>query len=233
MTQKTFIIDCPWCKAKVAAIEEGSATSGGFDEDVGEPFGTKLIVGSCPSCSGLLAGESHQVDFEGYDAAEDRWSDVVRIYPNPPKTFLSHRIPRSARESLSEADRSLQVNANIAACVMLGRAFEALCRDVLNPEPFPIPAETPTQPPKKKVMLADGIKMLKDKGFIDARLYDWSQQLRVFRNLAAHAEESSISRQDAEDLQSFVYAIFEYVYDLTDRYQEFKERIAKKTSKKV
>ena len=91
---------------------------------------------------------------------------------------------------------------------MLGRALEAVCRDVLG----------------TNVMLAAGIKALRDKGTIDDRLYDWSQQLRAFRNLAAHAGEISISRQDAEDLQSFVYAIIEYIYDLTDRYEEFKAR---------
>jgi hypothetical protein len=30
--------------------------------------------------------------------------------------------------------------------------------------------------------------------------------------------------RNAEDLQAFVYAITEYVYDLTDRYLEFKYR---------
>ena len=44
------------------------------------------------------------------------------------------------------------------------------------------------------------------------------------RNLAADPEDINVSRQDAEDLQAFVYAITEYVYDLTDRYNEFKER---------
>jgi hypothetical protein len=208
-----FIIDCPFCKAKVAAIEEGSVSRTYYDDELDEPFGTKLIVGSCPRCKEPLAGRADQVDFQGYDGHEDEWSDVVRIYPKPPKTFLSLRIPRSATESLSDTDKSLQANANIAACAMLGRALEAVCRDVLD----------------TKVLLAAGIKMLKDKGFIDDRLYDWSQELHAFRNLAAHPDESSISisRQDAEDLQSFVYAIIEYVYDLTDRYEEFKKRIAK------
>jgi hypothetical protein len=73
--------------------------------------------------------------------------------------------------------------------------------------------------------------MLKERGIIDSRLYDWSQQLRVFRNLAAHADtDAAISRQDAEDLQSFVYAIIEYIYDLTDKYNKFKERIDKKST---
>ena len=74
-------------------------------------------------------------------------------------------------------------------------------------------------------MLAEGIRKLKEHHFIDQRLYDWSQQLHAFRNIAAHPADISISRQDAEDLQTFVYAIIEYIYDLTDRYEEFKERL--------
>ena len=77
-------------------------------------------------------------------------------------------------------------------------------------------------------MLAEGIRRLKDKGIIDDRLYDWSQQLHAFRNSASHPEDVSISREDAEDLRSFAYAIIEYVYDLTDRYEEFKARVAKR-----
>ena len=63
-----------------------------------------------------------------------------------------------------------------------------------------------------------------EKNIIDQRLYDWGQQVQAFRNLAAHGEDFSASREDAEDLQAFVHAITEYVYDLTDRYEEFKER---------
>ena len=81
-------------------------------------------------------------------------------------------------------------------------------------------------------MLGEGIRQLKEKGLIDHRLYDWSQQLHAFRNLAAHASDEPISRDDAEDLQSFVYAIIEYIYDLTDRYTEFMERAKAKAKKK-
>jgi len=231
MSQTTFIIDCPGCKAKVAASEQGRASRTGFDDEVGEPYGTTLFVGSCPSCGSLLAGESHQLDFQGHNAFEDGWSDIVRVYPKPPKAFLSDRIPRVAKASLDEADRSLQANANIAACAMLGRALEAVCRDILEPAPTTAPAPG-TPPPKQKIKLGRGIKKLKDKGVIDDRLYDWSQQLHAFRNLAAHPEDISITREDAEDLQSFVYAIIEYIYDLTDRYEEFKARMKRKAQKK-
>jgi hypothetical protein len=245
MSNPTFIIDCPWCKAKVAASEKGRAEKSGFDQGAEEPYGHRLYVGSCPSCAGLLAGEATQVGFQGFNSDDDEWTDVVRVFPKPGRTFSSTRIPRVVKDSLGEAERSLQANANIAACAMLGRALEAVCRDLLEssapaaplppaappptppaPAATPIPIAAPAKP--KKLMLAEGIRQLKNKKFIDERLYDWSQQLRAFRNLAAHPEDVPISRDDAEDLQTFVYAIVEYIYDLTDRYNEFKARVEKR-----
>lgn len=230
---KTFIVDCPVCKAKVAAIERGVAEKGGWDDDNCHPWGVKLVVGECPVCSTLIAGECNQIDFSGFDAEDDRWTDVVRIFPKPPKAFSSSRIPRVVRDSLVEADRSIQASANIAACVMFGRALEALCRDVLNDDKMAVAAEKPAEKKsKKKLMLGEGIRKLRERQFIDDRLYDWSQQLQAFRNLAAHPEDISISREDAEDLQTFVYAIVEYIYDLTDRYEEFKARIEHRAKRK-
>ncbi|WP_345793739.1 DUF4145 domain-containing protein [Thauera sp. JM12B12] len=232
---KEFIIDCPWCKAKVAATETGRAEQSGFEDYTCEPFAYKVLVGICPSCRSILAGETQQISFENYDSDEDRWSDVVRIYPKPPKVFSSYRIPRVVKDSLNEADRSMQAGANIAACVMLGRALEALCRDILEPRAettTPAAAGAPPAKNKKKVMLGEGIKKLHDMKMIDDRLYDWSQQLQAFRNLAAHPEDISISRDDTEDLQTFVNAIVEYIYDLSDRYEEFKARAGARSKRK-
>ncbi|HEV2628535.1 MAG TPA: DUF4145 domain-containing protein [Pseudolabrys sp.] len=223
----TFIIDCPICRAKVGAEEKGRLDHVEFDEDAGEPYGERILIGTCPSCGTSLVGRAAQNEFEGWDGSqESTYSDVVRIYPKPPKAFLSHRIPRTLNESLIEADRSFQAGANIAACVMLGRSLEALCRDVL--EPAAGTGEEKPVKPKKRMMLAEGIRELHARKIIDDRLLDWSQQLHAFRNLAAHPEDITISRQDAEDLQAFVYAITEYVYDLTDRYNEFKQRLEDK-----
>jgi len=47
---RTFILDCPWCKAKVAATETGRAERDGFNDEAGEPFAYKVLVGICPSC---------------------------------------------------------------------------------------------------------------------------------------------------------------------------------------
>ena len=109
---------------------------------------------------------------------------------------------------------------------MFGRTLEAICRDLLEPRRPRGATKSPASP--KHVMLGAGIRKLKDKGLIDKRLFDWSQQLQAFRNLAAHPTDTTILRQDVDDLCSFVYAIIEYVYDLTDRYNEFKKRLAER-----
>jgi hypothetical protein len=231
MDTSTFIIECPFCKAKVAAIEAGSMLRSGVDDDAGEPYGCRIQIGSCPRCSSFLVGESTQTGFAGFDADQDEWSDVIRIHPRPTRKFASWRIPRPVSGSLDEASRCLQVGANTAACVMLGRALEGLCQDVLKSAKPTVGKSAAA--PNKRVMLGTGIQKLKEMKVIDERLYDWSQQLRAFRNLAAHPEDISISREDADDLQAFVHAIVEYVYDLTDRYEEFKERVAKRDNKRA
>ena len=81
-------------------------------------------------------------------------------------------------------------------------------------------------------MLGEGLRLLKDGGHIDERLFDWSQHLHAFRNTAAHPDDGVITRNDAEDLQAFTYAIIEYIYDLADRYDQFKERIEAEKMKK-
>lgn len=225
MKLDTFIVECPSCRAKVAAKLEGVATKIVHPGDEGGPYGDRLYVGTCPRCGTPLAGESHQVGWQGQDGDWDEWSDVVRVYPKPARAFSSYRIPRVLTDSLVEADRCLQTGAHTAACVMFGRALEALCRDILEPgSSSPTPAGM-MPVPKKNIMLAEGIRLLKEGNFIDQRLYNWSQQLHAFRNMAAHPGAVSISRQDAEDLQTFVYAIVEFIYDLADRYSEFKDRL--------
>jgi hypothetical protein len=228
---ETFIVDCPVCKAKVAAREHGRVRHcGGIDDDGNEHYGVTVHLGVCPKCRSILVGESRQTAIAAYDSDFDEWADAIRVYPKPGKTFTSERIPKLVSDSISEAVKSLQANANVAACVMFGRALEAICRDLLKPAQAANTA-APATASKRPIMLGEGIRQLKDKGLIDQRLFDWSQQLHAFRNVAAHPTDIAISREDADDLCSFVYAIIEYVYDLTDRYNEFKDRLEKRKTK--
>lgn len=81
-------------------------------------------------------------------------------------------------------------------------------------------------------MLGKGIEELHKHKIIDERLFKWSQQLHAFRNDAAHPHDINFTRADVEDLQTFVNAIIEYIYDLTDRYEEFMARAKVRAAKK-
>lgn len=230
-TVETFLVECDGCQARVAAVQTGIATSGGWDDEAQDPYGRRLYVGKCPHCKSLLAAVQEQVGFENYDSDSDYWADPIRVYPNPAKSF-GIRIPKVVRASVTEAQRCINAGANTAACVMLGRTVEALCHDILpkkHKEEVEAAKLAGSPPPKAlpaKLMLGAGIKALHERKIIDERLFRWSQEIQSFRNSAAHAVDIDITRQDANDLLTFVTALLEYVYDLTERYEEFIERAA-------
>jgi hypothetical protein len=91
---------------------------------------------------------------------------------------------------------------------MCGRAIEGIC--VHN---------------KTKVKtLHGGLKELLDKEIIDKRLFTWGDELRKLRNLSAHATGERVPQQDASDVLAFAHAITDYVFVLTEQFQEFMSR---------
>ena len=202
-----MLIECHECKARVDAEEIG------FVENDMEIWHRRTYLLKCPACNAPLVGEC----YDDFPEEEFPWTDLVRVYPKPPRP-LSLNVPKPVKKSLREADKCLQIGAYIAAAAMAGRALEAVCRHYST----------------KDTYLGAGIKELKDKELIDARLYEWSEELREQRNAAAHATDTEISSQDAEDIVTFTYAIVDYVFMLTKKFENFKERKAdeKKNKKK-
>ena len=98
---------------------------------------------------------------------------------------------------------------------MCGRAIEAVC----------------IQHTKEKT-LYKGLKALKEKGIIDGRLLEWGNSLRYERNLGAHATGVKITRDDASDVLDFATAICEYVFVLSEKYNNYQERKKKEAKKK-
>ncbi|RYF02237.1 MAG: DUF4145 domain-containing protein [Comamonadaceae bacterium] len=226
---ETFLVECDRCQARVAAKQSGMAERSGWDDEISEPYASQLCVGKCPHCNSLLAAMREQIGFANFDSEYDIWTDGLRVYPNPAKTF-GVGIPKVVKASITEAQRCVNAGANTAACVMLGRTVEALCHDII-PAKHKAEVDAAKQagtaapaPLPKRLMLGAGIKALHDRKIIDDRLFSWSQQIQSFRNSAAHAVDVDITRQDANDLLTFVTALIEYVYDLTERYEEFVAR---------
>ena len=162
----------------------------------------------CQVCHGTMVGHADLMQIE-----IDKWdyTKPIRLWPNPSKN-LDWRIPTSVRQSIEEARKCFSAKAYSACAVMCGRSIEALCKEHGS----------------KKWQLAQGLKELKDKGIIDGRLFEWGEALRNRRNIGAHASDENISREDASDILDFTIAICEYVYVLTQKYEEFKKREKKK-----
>jgi len=196
-----MIIECHNCRAKVDAEVVDFVQA----EEVFWELRTYLL--RCPICKKALIGET---DNSGPGGSDD-WCDLLRVHPKPGRAASLSEfsgVPKVVIDSLKEADKCLQVGAYLAAAGMAGRAIEGICRHFGT----------------KGSYLSDGLKELKDKQIIDLRLYEWGEALRDERNRASHAEDISISTKDAEDILSFTYAIVDYVFLLTKKFEAFKKR---------
>jgi len=194
-----MIIECNTCDSNVDAEVLGSNDE--FDPEVGDPYRYSLT--KCPVCgSTLLAGQDHyQIGAEEWE-----WGKARRLWPDP-DDYLHRSIPSDARTSLEEARKCYKAKAFSACAVMCGRAIEAVCVEHT-----------------KEKTLAKGLKALKDDGIIDGRLFEWGDSLRHERNLGAHATGVKTTRDDARDVMDFAIAICEYVFVLSEKYKEYKER---------
>ena len=205
-----MIIECSFCEAKVDATVISKKGYQVRDDD-SEPFMIYLL--QCPVCSSVIVGGSDLLQISN-DKSD--WGPPERLWPNPIVT-LHYSIPAPSRKSIEEAQRCFHAKAYSACAVMCGRAIEAVC------------AEHKT----KAKLLAGGLKELRDRGIIDQRLFDWAEALREQRNIGAHATGEDVSRVDARDVLDFSIAICEYVFVLSQKYEDFKARHAKKGVKKA
>ncbi len=207
MKKRSLLVNCPNCRARVAADVRGEDSYVGTNEAEEVTGGLRICILRCSTCSDILASVQQLQAFE--DGIET-WSDAQRIWPQPP-TPISTSIPREIRDSLLEAEGCLQCGTYTASVAMIGRALEAVGRHF-------------GQGKKKRLMLWDGITNLHKDRVIDDRLFSWAKELHEHRNLAVHATAVRLTRVDAEDLFSFAHSLCDYVFVLQTRYDAFIQR---------
>lgn len=202
-----LLVHCDVCEATVNAevLAEHEVTY--FDEDIRVNLPdncVSLVV--CPSCHRALVAREV---WQGEDEYGSTWSKPIRVWPRPDRESSSE-FPDIVKISLEEAQRCHRAAAYTASAVMCGRALEGICIHFST----------------KGRNLNVGLKELLDRQLIDKRLFEWSEELRKHRNLAAHANGEKVSRENATDLLDFLNAICEYVFILTPKFQSFMERKA-------
>lgn len=219
MAEANFIVlDCPFCRTRVRAEIAALLEYGGGEDG---PPGLSVTLARCPSCSYPLVGYQEDCGYEErYGSMREVWSVPKRVWPRP-DINLPGSIPKKISDSLSEAQACLTAGAYTASVMMAGRALEAIGRHFHR------------KGKAQRLMLSEGLDELHKSQIIDKRLYEWGKELQRNRNLAVHPSDQLFDRDDAEDLFNFAAAICEYVFVLSEKFEEFKKRQASKEKSKV
>lgn len=200
-----MLVECAQCDKPVIGQTRGFVIA---DWDPVEAVpGSRWTLLQCNQRHPILV---HQADWSN-DPGAWHWDDPVRIYPSRERQ-LSTLIPEQLRQIHEEARACFRAKAYTAAAVMTGRALEATCS--LNGI--------------KEHTLQQSLAKMKEQGHIDGRLWEWAETLRTVRNAAAHYDSTVITKQDADDSIAFNEALLDYMYVLNTRFEELKERRAKK-----
>jgi hypothetical protein len=194
-----MIIECNYCEsqvdAKVLAQHEEQ-------EDPWERY--RILFLECPVCKNTLVGSQ---EFFQVGPEEWAWDKAVRVWPNPRK-YIDLSVPDKVREAIEEANICFKSKAYNACVVMCGKTIECICLEYKT----------------KERLLQGGLKELLEKGIIDQKIFQWSEALRLHRNIGAHAGEHKISKEDCRDLLDFTNAICDYVFVLRKKFEDFMKR---------
>jgi hypothetical protein len=194
-----MVVECAICKALVQVDE--IARHPEVDRVTGKPM--EAVFAKCTSCnSPLLLIEYTSSSESDTELQYHRY----RVYP--PDRRASYALPEKLRNTFNEAIACMKANCQTASIIMCRKTLEGICHHFLG----------------SFKNLQSGLQALKDKGIIEAKIYDWSEYLRKNGNLAVHEANSELTEWDAEDVLDFTEAILDYVFVLHERFEGFKER---------
>ncbi|MFE7200691.1 DUF4145 domain-containing protein [Pseudonocardia alni] len=198
LAEKQFVA-CFFCEKQTNATVVGTV----IHEDLQHGPPARLTFMSCDVCNGplLFAQEDYG---EGFEA-----DDLTRVWPSSNRQ-LNSAVPKELRDGHYEARKCFDAKAYTATVVMIGRTLEGVY--TLNGI--------------KARSLVDGLKKLREANLIDDRLHEWTSELRVLRNQGAHFTSDLVKREDARDALALSEALLDYMYVLTERFNEFKARRA-------
>jgi len=197
---------CPHCDKPSSCHVTGAVEVGGDPEDDAWPLPTLVMLVLCEHCHDPIVVGQEYFGVLGYD-------DAFILWP-PQQRPLNPAIPEALREDHNEARTCFKAKAYKSTVVMVRRVLEGVCRE------HGITEEN----------LHRALEGLKAQGVIDARLLEWAHGLRAMGNIGAHYNRVAVTRQDGEDALQLSEAILDYIYVLTAKFNEFKNRKQAATS---
>lgn len=204
MTSESVEGFCPECNRmsalRVRSEAHATAPRQLFDQmDAGEDglHLARYSIAFCPKCEGVFLHVAATSEPSGipYEAM---------LFPTPDRRGIPG-LPEPVRRTFRSAQSCFETG-NFEPCVVMCRkCIEAVCAF--------LGIQTGS--------LAERLRKARDSGRIEARLYEWADELRLIGNDAAHDLDVRISKQDAVDSIDFVEAILLYVFALDQRFRDF------------
>ncbi|TRZ54154.1 MAG: DUF4145 domain-containing protein [Dehalococcoidia bacterium] len=134
------------------------------------------------------------------DSSNSEGWRVVHPIPHKP---ASNKIPEPIRGEFEEASLCFAVRAYRACAAMCQITLESLWQN-------------------KKV---SGLNQLRDDGIISQRLFDRATEIRLWGDIVKHEPiAESVSKDDAEELLTYLEDILNHVYVEQARYEAFKQK---------
>jgi hypothetical protein len=191
-----MILECKNCAAVVDATVLHQ-----YEDDDTEELPATWFFCKCPRCTLPMLAISELFDDD---------SPPRRVFPPAERRELGIAVPKNIQAAFKEAVQCFKAKAFTASAIMCRKTLEGLC----------------AAHEAKSGNLAKNLAKLRDEGVIETRLFEWAEELRVSGNEAAHGVDSTVSRQDCEDILEFTEALAQYVFTYRHKFQQFKERRA-------
>jgi hypothetical protein len=112
---------------------------------------------------------------------------------------LHEAVPQTVLSAFVEAMTALEAGCPRAAAIMGRSTLEAVVTDQGEP---------------RGQALAKGLQNLVDKGRLHPSLVEWTKEVRLIGNEAAHDPLTAVSKDDARQLLSFIRELANYLYVL-------------------
>lgn len=177
-----------------------------------DDYTDQTILGTCTECKQPVLV---QKSFGPYDPNESS-GEYYTLYPKDKvgARELLFDVPQLISVSYDEAVKCEKSQAWNACVVMVGRALEGAAKDYDS----------------TVKSIAAGITKMHDAGVISDELFDWANELRLLRNIGAHASEEDVRESDAREALDFLQAILETIYHLRPMFAKRQDKRKEQTN---
>lgn len=189
---------CPTCNEYVQTKKQCDYEK--LSNGTGPSILYSLLV--CAKCSSAILIQ--QIN-QGNMAEGDIWGKSVILYPSD--LSINTNAPIKVLQAMEESYRCYHAQAYTASAIICRKALELICYEHKI----------------KETNLSKSINRMHELEIIDQRLLNWSHELRLIGNEAAHGIDF-INQDDSKDIIEFTNAIIEYIFLYRDRFEKFKNR---------